>query len=138
MRTISIAAAVVLAVAGCTAGRAAGESSPPLRHVAVGLLPEEPAHDDDLPEAQPPGPVDRSDPATAAVELIVAGLAAQGLEVLDVGVEIIAATPAAATALVAATHRTETAGGPHTSVYELDLSRDPAGTWRLVRFRQAH
>jgi hypothetical protein len=138
MRTISVVAAVVLSVAGCTTGNTAGESSPPLRHVAVGPLPEEPAHDDDLPVAQPPRTVDRSDPAAAAVELIVTGLAEQGLEVVDVGVEILATTPAAATVLIAATHRTDTTGAPHTSVYELDLDREPGGTWWLVEFRQVH
>ena len=139
MQTLAATAAAALILAGCTAGSSmAVESSPPLRHVAMAPLPEESAHDDDLPLERSPGPVERSDPAAVAMELILGGLAEQGLEVLDIGVQTVAANPTAATVRVAATHRIETTRAPHTSVYELDLARVPDGTWHLVGFRQAH
>jgi hypothetical protein len=138
MRTLAAVAAAALAVAGCTTGSTAGESSPPVRQVAIAALPEEAAHDDALALQHSAEPVDRSDPAAVAVELIVAGLAEQRLEVVDVGVETLAVTMAAVTVRVAATHRAETTGAAHTSVYELDLARDPGGSWRLVGFGQVH
>ncbi len=55
---------------------------------------------------------------------------------VDLGVETLAANGSAAHVRIAATHRTQ-AGAPHTSVYELDLSRDAGGSWRLVGFRQS-
>ncbi len=137
MRTFAAVAAAALTL-GCTASSTAVEGNPPLRHVAIARLAEEPAHDDELPVQQPPGPVDRSDPAAVAAALIVAGLAEQGLQVVDLGVQTLAVNPTAATVRVAATHRAEMAGAPHTSVYELDLTPEPDGSWRVVDFRQAH
>jgi hypothetical protein len=138
MRTLAAVAAAVLVLLGCTPGGPVGESSPPVRQAAIARLPEQPAHDDDQPVHRPPDSVDLDDPAAVAVELIVAGLAEQGLEVVDVGVETLTVTPKAVTVLVAATHRAEMTGVPHTSVYELDLTRDPGGAWRLVGFGQVH
>ena len=138
MRSVTAVVAAAITLAGCAAASTTGASSPPVRHVAVAALPEEPAHDDELLVTRPSGSVDRSEPAAVAAELIVAGLAEQGLEVVDLGVEILVATPSAATVRVAATHRAETATALHTSVYELDLTRDRGGPWRLARSRHAH
>lgn len=138
MRTFAAVAATALVLAGCGSGRTAGDSSPPVRQLAIAALPEEPAHDDALALQPSAEPVDRSDPAAVAVELIVGGLAGQGLGVVDVGVEALAGTATAVTVLVAATHRAGTAAVEHTSVYELDLTRDTGGSWRLAGFRQTH
>ena len=139
MRTLAIAAAATLTLAGCATGPTAREGSPPVRHVAISRLPEQPAHDDDRPLEQPPGPTDPNEPnapGAVAAALVRAGLAGEGLQVVDLGVEPLAAGPAAATVRVAATHRTELAGTPHTSVYQLDLVRDPGRPWRLASFLQ--
>ena len=133
--TVTFAA---LTLAGCYPHPTAVEGGPPVRHVAISRLPEQPAHHDEVPVAQPPGPLDRSDPVAVAVALIVTGLAEEGLEVVDLGTETLAAKPAVATVRVAASHRQQGGATPHTSVYELDLSRDPGGSWRRVGFRQAH
>ena len=138
MRSATAVVAAAITLAGCAAASTTAASSPPLRHVAVAALPEEPAHDDELRSIEPPGSVDRSDPGAVAAELIVSGLAEQGLEVVDLGVENLAATPTAATVRIAATHRAETATALHTSVYEVDLTRDRGGPWRLAGFRHAH
>ncbi|WP_370327135.1 hypothetical protein [Euzebya sp.] len=114
------------------------EGSPPVRQVAIARLPEQPAHDPELPLDHPPGPIDPSDPAAVAVALIASGLAEEGLEVMDLGVETLLASPDAVTVRVAAAHLAELASAPHTSVYELHLTREPGGTWRLVGYRQAH
>ncbi|HUG86840.1 MAG TPA: hypothetical protein VMM13_19880 [Euzebya sp.] len=138
MRTLATVAAAALTLAGCTTSTTTVEGSPPIRQVAIARLPEQPAHAPELPLDQPPGPVDRSDPAAVAVALIVAGLAEEGLEMMDLGVQTLPASPNAVTVRVAAAHRAELASAPHTSVYELDLTRGPGGTWRLVGYRQAH
>ena len=136
MRTVILATSAALALAGCSTAPAVVGGSPPVRHVTVSRLPDQPAHDDERPLEDPAGPVDRDDPAAVGVALVVDGLAEQNLDVVDLGVETLAANPSTATVRIAATHRTE-AGAPHTSIYELDLSRDADGPWRLVGFRQA-
>lgn len=137
MRNLATVAVATLTLVGCTTSPIAMEDGPPVRHVALSRLPEQPAHDHEVPVAQPPGPVDRSDPAAVAVALIVTGLAEQGLEVVDLGTETLVANPDVATVRIAATHRADVTAAPHTSVYELDLIRDPEGSWRLVDSRQA-
>jgi hypothetical protein len=137
MRTLALATTVLLALAGCaTEPAVVVAGSPPVGHVTIAGLPEQPAHEHDGPLERPAAPMDRDDPAAVAAGLVVEGLAEQDLEVVDLGVDTLAASPSAATVRIAATHQTET-GIPHTSVYELDLSRDPEGSWRLVGFRQA-
>jgi hypothetical protein len=136
MRTLALATTVLLALAGCATAPVVVDGSPPVRHVSIAGLPEQPAHDHDRPLEHPAAPVDRDDPAAVAVGLIVEGLAEQDLEVIDLGVDTLAASPSTATVRIAATHQTQT-GTPHTSVYELDLSRDAEGSWRLAGFRQA-
>jgi hypothetical protein len=141
MRTLATVAVATLTLAGCTTPTTMtveGEGGPPIGQVAIARLPEQPAHDAELPLHQPPGPVDRSDPAAVAVALIASGLAQEGLEVIDLGVQSLPTAANTVTVRVAAAHRAELASAPHTSVYELHLSREPGGTWRLVDYRQAH
>lgn len=139
MPTVATLAAAALALAACTTGSTAVEgSSPPVGHVVISRLPEQPAHDPEQPLDPPSGPLDRRDPAAVAVRIVVAGLARQGLEVVDLGVHAPSAASDRVTVRVVATHRGGVSGAVHTSVYELDLSRSPAGVWRLVGYRQAH
>ncbi len=137
MRTLATAAVATLTLVGCNTSPIPIGDGPPVRHVAISRLPEQPAHDHEAPVAQPSGPVDRGDPVAVAVALIVTGLAEQGLEVVDLGTETLVANPAVATVRIAATHRADVTAAPHTSVYELDLTRDADGSWRLVDFQQA-
>ena len=137
MRTFATATLAAITLAGCTTRPAAVEGSSPVRHVAVSRLTELPAHDPDAPVVLPSDPVDRGDPEAVAGALIVAGLTEQGLEVVDLGTDTVVATAALATVRVAATHRVDATATPHTSVYELDLTRDRAGSWHLLDFRQA-
>lgn len=136
MRTLAMLAAA-LTLAAC-AGSAAGGGTPPVRHVELSALPEQHPHDDPVPLDPRGGPVEQGDPAAVAVALIVDGLGEQGLEVVDLGVETARASADAATIRIAATHQAGTSGPSHTSVYEVDLARDPDGPWRSVGFRQAH
>jgi hypothetical protein len=136
MRTLVITTSVALALTGCSTAPPAVEGSPPARHISVSHLPEQPAHDDERALEHPAGPLDQDDAAAAAVALIAGGLAEQGLEVVDLGVETLAATPSTARVRVAVAHRTK-AGAPHTSVYELNLARDAENSWRLDGYRQA-
>ena len=137
MRSLAIVAAAALSLAGWAPGPTGVEGSPPVRHVAISRLPQQPAHGDERLLDQPPGLTDPSDPAAVAAALVRAGLVGEGLEVVDLGVDALVIGPAAATVRVAATHRSELAGAPHTSVYELDLVRDPGRPWRLAGFLQA-
>ena len=137
MRILATVTFAALTLAACYPNPTSVEVGPPVGHVAISRLPEQPAHHE-MPVAQPPSPLDRSDPVAVAVALIVTGLAEEGLEVVDLGTETLAAQPAVATVRVAATHRPQGGATPYTSVYELDLSRDPDGSWRTVGFRQAH
>jgi hypothetical protein len=137
MRTLAIVTTAALTLAGCTTATAPVEGSPPVRHLALARLTEEPAHDDALPVELTSDPVDPDDAEAVAVSLIATGLADQGLQVVDLGVETLAWTDATANVRVAVTHRAE-GGATHTSVYELDLARGPNSPWRLVGFGQAH
>lgn len=76
-------------------------------------------------------------PAHVATAIVLDGLAEEGLEVLDFGVEHIAVGSAAATVRVAATHRGAKATAPHMSVYVLALVREGSRRWRLASFEQA-
>ena len=134
MRTLATLAAAALTLAACTTSTAV-ERTPPVRHVELSGLPEQPAHDHEGPPEQPPG-VDRGDPAVVAVALVVDGLAEQGLEVIDLAVERVRGRPEAVTVRVAATHQPAASGPSHTSVYELDLARGHDRGWRLVGSRQ--
>ena len=137
MRTIATVAFAAITLAACTTSSAAVEGSPPVRHVVVSRLPEQPAHDPDAPVVLPSDPVDRGDPEGFAAALIAHGLAEQGLEVVDLGTDTVVATAAVATVRVAVTHRADATATPHTSVHELDLTRDGGRSWHLLEFRQA-
>ncbi len=63
MRTLVLATTAALALAGCSTDAAVMEGSPPVEHVAISRLPEQPAHDHERPLAHPDGPVHRDDPA---------------------------------------------------------------------------
>lgn len=69
--------------------------------------------------------------------IVVEGLVEQGLEVVDLGVHAPPATSDRVTVRVVATHQDAVSGTVHTSAYELDLNRGPAGVWVLARYRQA-
>ena len=135
MRTLAAVAAAALTLAGCTADHRTDEGSPPVAHIAVSRLPEQPAHDPDRPLRQASASAQQDDAAAVAVAQIVAGLTEQGLEVVDLGVQTLRATPDSVTVRVAVTHQ-PVAATPHTSVYELDLARGQRGPWRLAGFRQ--
>lgn len=131
--TAIVLAAFVLATAGCTPGPS-GAPGPPVRHVDIARLPELPLHDL---EAPPPDlaaspAVDLADPVAVATGHIRAGLTAEGLEVVDLDGDQTAAAGGRVSVGVVATHRTGPAGQPHTSVYELDLARQPEGSWAVV------
>ena len=135
-RTLATIAALALALTGCTTGRAAVEGSPPVRHVTISGLPEQPTNDPDRPLKHPAVSLDRDDPAAVAVTLIEDGLAEEGLQLLDVGVQTRTSRPGAATVRIAATHQAQ-GGTRHTSIYELDLARHPKASWRVVTFHQS-
>ena len=137
MRTFATVTLAAITLAGCVRTPPAVEGRPPVRHVVVARLPELPAHDPDAPVVLPSDPVDRSDPEAVAAALVVTGLTKQGLDVVDLGTDTVVATAAVATVRVAATHRADATATPHTSVYELKLTRDRAGSWHLLEFRQA-
>lgn len=137
MRTLATLAAAALTVAACATNSTAVDGTPPVRHIETSQLPEQPAHEPHAPLDPSPGPVDHGDPESVAVALIVEGLADQGLQVVDLGVEGLPAQRGVVTVRVVATHQADAAAMSHTSVYEIDLARDPAGSWRPVGFRQA-
>ena len=130
-----IAIAVALTLVGCAAPQgppARGE--PVVRHAPLGRLVDEPAHD-------PPSTVDvpqrgatAGGAAQVATQLIADGLDAQGLDVVDLGVQQTSPSDGAAAVVIAATH--ESSGGiTHTSIYLLHLVRTSRG-WALESFRQ--
>jgi hypothetical protein len=137
MRTTIVLTAAALVVTGCTPETARVRPGPPARAVIDGRLPEQPFHD----AGPPPGgrhelaDLDQADPAEVAIDRIAARLAAQGLEIDDLGIATIARADDRVTLRVAATHRTGPAATPYTSVYELDLTRGPDGHWSVTRSR---
>lgn len=139
MRRAAHVTAVAFALAGCAPAATPVEGRPPVRHVVPAQLPEEPAHDHEQPleHVDHGQPDDPRDPGAVAVAQVLAGLAEQGLEVVDLGVDAAATDGGRTSVRVAVTHRPDRAGTPHTSVYELHLTRDPDGIWRLDSFGQA-
>ena len=136
MRT-TILALAALAVSGCTAEMPTVRPGPPARHVVVGRLPDQPLHDVEPATIglSPAGEVDRSDPVAVAIGRIAEGLIAQGLDLVDLGIETTARADARVTVRVTATHRTGPAATPYTSVYELDLIRGRDGRWSVTGAR---
>ncbi len=132
MRT-AVAALTVLVLADCaTDGRL--QTGTAITRVAIGDLPQEPAHGPEL-LAEPVPKVESKDAVAVAVDLVVDGLVEQGLVVLDIGAEPVDIRPGSATVRIAVTHASES-GGLHTSGYELYLLRDTNDRWISAGFRQ--
>ena len=136
LRTTTLLAVAALAASGCTPTTSEVGSVPPVRHIAVGQLPDQPLHDAGQATngSSLSGDVDPTDPVTVATARIVGGLRAQGLEVVDLGAETVARVDDV-TVRVAVTHRTGPDATPYTSVYELDLTRGRDGDWQVTRAR---
>lgn len=131
MHTTIALAVAALTVSACTPTvPVAVTSVPPVRHVEVERLPDQPMHDANAsairPDAAAPDP---TDPVAIAIQRIVVGLDAEGLEILDVGAETITVEERRVTVRVEVTHRIDQATTPYTSVYDLDLTRVGDGTW---------
>ena len=131
MRTTLALAVAALAVSACTPTAPVDVTSvPPVQHVEVERLPDQPMHDANAsairPHATAPDP---TDPVAIAIHHTVVGLEAEGLEILDVGAETIAVEERRVTVRVAVTHRSGQAGTPYTSVYDLDLTRVGEDAW---------
>ena len=137
LRTTILLALAALAASGCTPKAPDIGSVPPVRHVAVGRLLDQPLHDAEQAThgSSLPGEVDPTDPVAVATARIVGCLRAQGLELVDLGAETIARVDDIVTVLVAVTHRNGPDATPHTSVYELDLARGRDGEWEVTRAR---
>jgi hypothetical protein len=133
VRPTLLAAALVLA--GCATPASGAGGAPAIRHLHLRDLPAAADHAHDTPIEPGAAPIDRDDPVAVAVDLIVGGLTGQGLEVVDLGHDLVETTDDRAIVRVAATHQA-TAGGTHTSVYELELTRPGGQVWTLAGFRQ--
>ncbi|MEX0835921.1 MAG: hypothetical protein WD010_07505 [Nitriliruptor sp.] len=136
MHTTIVLAVAALAVSGCTPTTSEVGSVPPVRHVVVGGLPDQPLHEAerstiDLDSGEP----DATDPVAVAIDQLVQGLRAQGLEILDLGSETVALVDGHATVRVVVTHGTAPATTSYTSVYELDLIRGGDGAWSVTAAR---
>lgn len=137
LRTTILLAVAALAASGCTPRAPDVGPVPPVGHVAVGRLPDQPLHDAGQAANGSPlsGEVDPTDPVAVATAWIVGGLRDQGLEVVDLGAETIARVDDLVTVRVAVTHRAGPDATPHMSVYELDLTRGRDGDWQVTRAR---
>ena len=137
MRTTILLALAALAASGCTPKAPDVGPVPPVRHAAVGQLPDQPLHDADQAASGSSlsGEVDSTDPVAVATARIVGGLRAQGLEVVDLGAETTARVDDLVTVRVAVTHRHGPGATPYMSVYELDLTRGRDGVWEVARAR---
>jgi hypothetical protein len=137
LRTTMFLTVAALAASGCTVKSPEVGSVPPVRHVVVGRLPDEPLHDADQATNGSflQGEVDQTDPVAVATSRIVGGLRAQGLEVVDLGAETIVRVDDLVTVRLAVTHRNGPDATPHTSVYELDLTGGRDGDWQVTRAR---
>lgn len=136
MHTTLVLAIAALAVSGCTPTTSEAGSAPPIRHVAVGRLPDQPLHDAERPTIDlDAGEPDATDPVAVAIDQLVQGLRAEGLEILDLGGQPVALVDRHVTLHVVATHRTATTATSYTSVYELDLTRGTDGTWFVTGAR---
>ena len=137
MRTTIALAVAALAVSACTPTIPVDVASvPPVRHVEVERLPDQPMHDANdsaiRPDADAPDP---TDPVAIAIHHTVVGLEAEGLEILDIGAETITVEERRVTVRVAVTHRSGQARTPFTSVYDLDLTRVGGVSWVVTEGR---
>lgn len=129
--TLAAVGLAAILTTGCTTpGTHTPAGTPPaIGQIDLEQLPDVPHHDGPRPMAfaQP----DAAEPEQVAISQLVDGLAAQGLDVVDVGSTTTGAGPDHRTLRVAVTHQSARSA-PHTSVYELELTRDDAGTWTVV------
>lgn len=136
MHTTIVLAVAALAVSGCTPTTSEVGSAPPVRHVAVGRLPDQPLHDAERPTIDlDSGQPDATDPVAVAIDQLAQGLRAEGLEILDLGAEPVARVDGRVTVRAVVTHRTAPAATSYTSVYEVDLARGTDGTWFVTGAR---
>ncbi|MFP5252294.1 MAG: hypothetical protein ACLGH4_00675 [Actinomycetes bacterium] len=138
MRTFTVVAVASLAAAGCAPPTSAQVAPvPPVRHVTVSDLPDQPFHDTDEPldTVSLDRAVDATDPVAVAIRRITDGLRAEGLDVIDVGVQELAQAGGRITVRVAVTHRTGPDTTPYTSIYEVDLVESAGGTWVITAAR---
>jgi hypothetical protein len=134
MRALTAAALGAALLAACTpAPTQAPPGQPAIRQLALDRLPTEPAHNEPTAPA-PARPEDPADPATVALDLVVDGLAAQDLHIVDAGTSLIAASADRATVRIAVTH-TPDGEATHTSIYDLDLTRTDGDRWTVVAAR---
>lgn len=131
----AVAATLAALLLGGCATTTAAPRPPPVGQAARANLAQHPAHGAHIPGQAPRPPADPTDPQAVALQIIVRGLQAQGLTVIDLAGLIAHHDPRRAVIQVAATHAT--AGGrQHTSVYELGLIAGPDGGWQLAGFEQ--
>lgn len=104
--------------------------APAIRRIQLRQLPQAPPHDD-LRPVEAAGRPDVADPQQVATALLVAGITAQGLDVVDIGAATIRTTPDRRTLRIAVTHQSGRSA-PHTSVYDVELQRAADGTWAVV------
>jgi hypothetical protein len=129
-----VAVAVALTLVGC-----APPAPPPARgapvvgHAPLDRLVDEPAHGPPTALAAPSRGAAEHGADQVAMRLILEGLEAQGLDVVDLGVQQTTRRAGAATVVVAATHAASS-GATHMSIYQLDLVRTGRG-WQLQSFR---
>ena len=128
------AVAVALTLVGCAPAEGPpARGAPVVGHAPLDRLVDEPAHDPPTALAAPPRGAAAHEAAQVATRLILDGLEAQGLDVVDLGVQQTTRRAGAATVVVAATHASSS-GATHTSIYQLDLVRTRRG-WQLQSFR---
>ena len=124
------AVAVALTLVGCAPAEGPpARGAPVVGHAPLDRLVDEPAHDPPTALAAPAA----HEATQVATRLILDGLDAQGLDVVDLGVQQTARRAGAATVVVAATHASSS-GATHTSIYQVDLVRARRG-WQLQSFR---
>ena len=129
-----VAVAVALTLVGCAPSAATpARGAPVVGHAPLDRLVDEPAHDPPTALAAPQRGAAGHGAGQVAMRLILDGLDAQGLDVVDVGVQQTIRRAGAATVVVAATHASSS-GATHTSIYQLDLVRTRRG-WQLQSFR---
>lgn len=129
-----LAVAVALTLVGCAPSAAlSARGEPVVGHAPLDRLVDEPAHDPPTALTVPPRGAAAHGAAQVATRLILDGLDAQGLDVVDLGVQQTARRAGAATVVVAATHASSS-GATHMSIYQVDLVRARRG-WQLQSFR---
>lgn len=121
---------VLVLAAGCTpsAGRASGDGRPPIALTV-------PAPDSGAPHlAGTSVEADQHDPAAVAAELVLDGLAEQGLSVIAVETELVEHRDQVARVQVAVVHSTGR-GHPHQSLYTIELDQTRDG-WQTAGFTE--